>query len=161
MVGMSLSEVAFLRRVAGPGWRVSGIGGLAGPGLRFGLAGGVVAVVYIASTSLLAEVLGVDFQVALATGFALAIITHFALQRKFVWTHPEGFAVSLRHQVLRYMVVAGTQYGLTAAATSVLPGVLHVAREIVYLCCAAGLTATNFVIFRAAVFHPAGPPEEN
>jgi putative flippase GtrA len=156
---MSLSEVTLLRRLAGP-LRVAGSGKIAGQGLRFGLAGGVVAVVYLASTSLLAEVVGLDFQVALAIGFALAIVTHFALQRQFVWVHTEGFAVSLRHQAVRYMLVAGTQYAVTAAAVSVLPGALGIATEIVYLCVAAGVTAANFFIFRSRVFHPAEPGGE-
>jgi putative flippase GtrA len=159
MAGMARSEVTLLRRMTDP---ASGsFGGIGGQSLRFGLAGGAVAVVYLATTSLLAEVVGLDFEVALAIGFALAIATHFALQRNFVWVHADGFAVPLRHQALRYMLVAGTQYGLTAAATSVLPGVLHVATEIVYLATAAGAAAANFFIFRVGVFHPAKPGEDN
>jgi len=152
--------VAFLRHVAGPVSRAAGSREIAGQGVRFGLAGGVVAVVYLASTSLLAEVFGVGFELAISVGFTLAIVTHFALQRKFVWVNAGGFAVSLRHQVLRYTGVAGTQYGVTIAATSILPGILHVATEIVYVCCAAGLAAANFVIFRTGVFHPAEPSKE-
>src|ERR1700730_478145 len=94
MAGMSLSEAAFLRRFAGPLWRAAGSRHIAGQGLRFGIAGGLVAIVYLGSTSLLAAVVGVEFEVALAIGFLLAITTHFVLQRKFVWVHDEGFAVA-------------------------------------------------------------------
>jgi putative flippase GtrA len=140
--------------------RRTGSGEIAGQGLRFGLAGGVVAVIYLSTTLLLTEVLGVEFELALAIGFTVGMITHFTLQRRFVWAHADGFAVPLHHQALRYLALAGTQYGVTAAATTLLPDALHVATEIVYLCVAAALTATNFVIFRAQVFHPAKRSEE-
>jgi putative flippase GtrA len=159
MVGASPSNVPFPRRALGPMRRLSGSAEIAGQGLRFGLAGGVVAVIYLATTSVLAEVLGMEFELALAIGFVVAIVTHFTLQRRFVWAHAHGFAVPLHHQAMRYLAVAGTQYGLTVAATTLLPGPLHMATEIVYLCVAAALTATNFVIFRAQVFHPSKPEE--
>jgi putative flippase GtrA len=132
---------------------------IAGQGIRFGLAGGLVAVVYLATTSLFAEVFDFNFQVALALGFVLAISTHFALQRRFVWVHEHGFAVPLHHQALRYLLVAGIQYGITALATAVLPGALGVPTEVVYLCAVVALTAANFVIFRVSVFHSAGPSD--
>jgi putative flippase GtrA len=150
-------EMVFLRRGVAAARQAADAREIAGQGFRFGLAGGVVAVVYLVTTSVLAEVAGVDFELALTTGFVVAIAAHFMLQRKFVWVHSEGFAVSLRHQALRYLVVAGAQYGFTVAATSVVPSVLHVPTEIVYLCVATGLTAVNFIIFRARVFHPAEP----
>jgi putative flippase GtrA len=128
---------------------------LAGQGLRFAASGGAVALVYVATTTLLAEVIGLPFEVALAIGFALAIATHFTLQRVFVWAHADGFALPLRHQALRYLPMAGIQYGLTAAATAVLPGALGVSTEVVYLGAAAVLSAVNFFVFRAHVFHPA------
>jgi len=132
--------------------------GMAGQGVRFALSGGAVALVYVATTSLLAEVIGLPFEVSLAIGFSLAIATHFTLQRVFVWVHAEGFALPLRDQALRYLPVAGVQYGLTAVATAVLPGALGVRTEIVYLCAAALLSAVNFFVFRTRVFHPAGEP---
>ncbi|HEY2161004.1 MAG TPA: GtrA family protein [Solirubrobacteraceae bacterium] len=129
---------------------------LAGQGMRFAASGGVVALVYIAATTLLAEVIGIPFEVALAIGFSLAIATHFALQRVFVWAHADGFALPMRRQALRYLPMAGLQYGLTAAATAVLPAALGVPTEVVYLCAAGVLSAVNFFVFRARVFHPAG-----
>ena len=127
-----------------------------GQGLRFAVSGGAVALVYVACTTVLAEVIGLPFELALAIGFALAIATHFTLQRVFVWVHADGFALSRRAQALRYLPVAGVQYALTAAATAVLPAALGVRTEVVYLCAAAFLSAANFFVFRARVFHPAG-----
>jgi len=88
---------------------------LAGQGVRFALSGGAVALVYIATTTLLAEVIGIPFELALAIGFSLAIATHFTLQRVFVWVHAEGFALPIRRQAMRYLPIAGIQYGLTAS----------------------------------------------
>ncbi len=77
----------------------------------------------------------------------------------FVWTHHEEFALPLHHQVGRYLLAAGAQYGLTAASTSLLPPLLGVATEIVYVVTVAVLACTNFLLFRRGIFHskPAEP----
>jgi putative flippase GtrA len=128
---------------------------LAGQGLRFAASGGAVALVYVVTTTLLAQVIGLPFELALAIGFSLAIATHFTLQRVFVWSHADGFALPVRQQALRYLPMAALQYGLTAAATAVLPQLLGVSTEVVYLAAAAVLSALNFFVFRARVFHAA------
>src|SRR6266566_9966936 len=107
--------------------------GLLGQVVRFALAGGTVALVYLTTTIVLADAAGIHFQLALAVGFCVAVTVHFTLQRVFVWTHHEEFALPLHHQAGRYLIVAGTQYGLTAASTSLLPPALGVSTEIVYL----------------------------
>lgn len=127
--------------------------GILGQGLRFGLAGGVVAAVYLASTTVLAEVVGLPFQVALVLGFALAVSVHFTLQRKFVWVHEGEFALPLGHQAGRYLVVAAAQYGLTAASTLLLPHAIGISTEIVYLVTVAAIITVNFVVFRHGIFH--------
>jgi putative flippase GtrA len=140
--------------------------GLLGQGVRFALAGGTVALVYLTTTTVLAEVVGVPFQVALAIGFCVGLIVHFTLQRMFVWTHYEEFALPLHHQAGRYLLVAGVQYGVTAASTSLLPAALGVSTEIVYLVTVAIVLSVNFLVFRTRIFHakPAGtdpaPPSE-
>jgi len=126
---------------------------IAGQGLRFAVAGGFVMLVYLATTSLLAEVIGLPFEVALPIGFAVAICTHFTLQRVFVWRHDHGYALALRAQVIRYLVIAGAQYGITAAITATLPSALGVDTEVVYLVTAVLLTATTFLLMRSRVFH--------
>jgi len=126
---------------------------IAAQAARFAMSGGFVALVYLGVTSMLAEVAGAPFQVALAIGFALAISTHFCLQRLFVWTHEGSFALSLRGQALRYLLLAGIQYGLTAAITAAVPHAIGVPTEPVYLITAALLSAANFLLFRSRVFH--------
>jgi len=137
--------------------------GLLGQGVRFLFAGGIVVVVYVTTTTVLADVVGLHFQVALAIGFAVALLVQFNLYRVFVWVHHEEFALPVHHQVGRYLAAAAVNYGLTAVCTAVLPGVLGVPTEAVYLVMVAALPVMNFVVLRYVIFHaktPAGdhPP---
>lgn len=131
-----------------------------GQGARFALAGATVALVYLASTTALADVVGLPFQVALPIGYSLGLIVHFTLQRVFVWAHGEAFALALHHQALRYLSVAAVQYGVTAASTALLPSALGVPTELVYVVTVALVTATNFVVFRHGIFHADGEEEQ-
>jgi putative flippase GtrA len=128
---------------------------LVGQGARFVLSGAFVALVYTATTSILAHVVGLHFQVALVIGYTVGLATHFALQRLFVWTHEDGFELGIHHQLPRYLLLALAQYGLTAAITATVPNALGVPTEAVYLVTVALLGAANFVILRTRVFHPA------
>lgn len=121
--------------------------------MRFALAGGTVALIYLGTTTVLADVVGMPFQAALAIGFCVGLMVHFTLQRLFVWTHHEEFALPLRHQVGRYLAVAAVQYGVTAASTSLLPSALGLPTEIVYLATVAVVLSTNFLVFRHGIFH--------
>jgi putative flippase GtrA len=127
--------------------------GLVGQGVRYALAGGTVAGVYLLTTLTLADLVGLHFQVALAIGFGVALLVHFSLQRLFVWTHHEEFALPLRHQAGRYLLAAGSQYGLTVASTSLFPPLLGIPVEIVYVITVAVLASTNFLVFRHGIFH--------
>jgi putative flippase GtrA len=148
----SLSTVAKAR--SGRRLSASHTAGLAGQGVRFVLSGGVVALVYFTVTMLLAEVVGLPFQLALPLGAAVGISMHFTLQRMFVWAHHEEYALPLHHQARRYLTVAVAQYGVTAASTSLLPGPLGLPTEAVYVTTALLLGAGNFLLFRYIVFHP-------
>ncbi len=135
--------------------------GLLGQGLRFGLAGGTVALVYLATTLALADIVGVPFQAALAIGLGVGLSVHFTLQRTFVWVHHEEFALPMHQQAGRYLAVAGVQYGVTAASTLLLPSVLGVPVEVVYLATVAVVISANFLMFRHRIFHakvPGSPP---
>jgi putative flippase GtrA len=117
-----------------------------------------VALVYLATTTVLADVFGLPFQAALAIGFSVGLVVHFTLQRAFVWTHHEEFALPLGHQVGRYLLAAAVQYGVTAAATGLLPSILGVPTEAVYLATVALVLSSNFLIFRHRIFHPRPSP---
>jgi putative flippase GtrA len=115
------------------------------------MAGCVVAVVYLLTTTLL-FMTGMPFQAALAIGFCVAVAVHFTLQRVFVWVHHE-YALPLHHQAGRYLALAGVQYGLTIVSTSLLPAALGLPVEVVYLLTAALLASINFLVFRYVIFH--------
>jgi putative flippase GtrA len=132
--------------------------GLFGQGARFALTGGLVAGVYLGTTTVLADVAGLPFQAALISGFCVALMVHFTLQRNFVWVHEDEFALPLRHQAGRYLVIACVQYGVTALSTLVLPPILGLSTEVVYLATAAVMVAANFVVFRYGIFHARKPP---
>ncbi len=112
-----------------------------------------MTVVYLSATTLLADVAGLPFQVALAGGFCLALSVHFTLQRLFVWAHRDDFALPLRHQAGRYLALAVLQYAITAASTTLLPSALGVPTEAIYLATVAIITCVNFVVFRHGIFH--------
>jgi putative flippase GtrA len=127
--------------------------GRVGQGVRFAIAGGVVAIVYVSTTTVLAQVFGAPFQLALAVGFAVGLCVHFTLQRVFVWVDRTEFVLAIHEQAGRYLLLAAAQYLLTAAATAVLPPLLGVSPQAVYLVTVVIVTATNFVVFRSRVFH--------
>ena len=137
--------------------------GLLGQGVRFVAVGCATAVVYLLSTTLLALVVGLPFEVALAIGFCLTISFNFTMHRTFVWVHHEGFHLSARRQFGRYITITGTQYALTATSTAVLPRALGLSTEVVYLVVSTALATFNFVVYRYGVFHaehverPGGP----
>ena len=131
--------------------------GILGRGFRYAVAGGVVALIYVTTTTALADGLGITFQVALAIGFAAAVTAHFSLQRFFVWVHHDEFALPLRGQLKRYATLAGTQYAATAFVTSFLPSAAHVPTTVVYLSWTVMVTALNFVVFGRGIFHAQSP----
>jgi putative flippase GtrA len=141
-----------------PLWRLlTSESGLLGQGTRFVMVGGLCAVVYLLTTTLLSAVAGVPFQAALASGFLLALVVHFTLQRTFVWASSDRYTLPVRHQLSRYLLIAGAQYGVTAASTSLLPGALGLPVEVVYVVTVMLTASTNFIVFRYGVFHARVP----
>jgi putative flippase GtrA len=132
--------------------------GLLGQLVRFGLSGATVAVLYLSVTTVLSQVLGSPFQLALVIGFISGLVLHFTLQRLFVWPGHEEFALEFHHQVGRYLLMAAAQYGVTAASTNWLPRALGLTTEIVYLATFCVVTAAGFLIMRFIIFHGDGPP---
>jgi len=125
------------------------------------IAGGGVALLYLAVTSILTDVFGAPFQLALVIGFTTAVAAHFTLQRCFVWVHADGFALRAHRQAGRYLGLASIQYAATALTTATLPGPLGVRVTFVYLVTAVALAALNFLLFGSNIFHPAQRPEHH
>lgn len=131
--------------------------GLVGQLVRFGLAGGLVTLLYLTVTTVLSQVVGLPFELALIIGFVSALLLHFTLQRLFVWVHSDGFALGMDRQVRRYLLMAGSQYGVTALSTALLPRALGVPTELVYLATMVIVTSTGFLIMRFIIFHGKEP----
>jgi putative flippase GtrA len=127
--------------------------GVVGQGTRFVLSGAAVSVVYITITTLLSEASHLRFQLALAIGWCAAVSVHFTLQRTFVWSNQEEFALPFRHQVGRYLLLAVSQLGVSATTTTLLPSVVGTSAEVIYLATAVVLTLINFAVFRLGIFH--------
>jgi putative flippase GtrA len=126
---------------------------LTGETLRYVIGGSFTTVVYVGMTLALSGPLDAPIQVAIPCSYATALILHFLLQRRFVFRREEGFALARHHQLRRYLTTAGTQYGLAALSTAVLPAVLGVHEQVVYVVTALTLAAATFLILRAHVFH--------
>lgn len=120
--------------------------------LRYLIAGGVVFVVYVTLTLVLSGPVGVAIQVAIPVAYVLAVACHFVLQRRFVFAGQQ-FALRLHEQLVRYVAIGAIQYPVTALATAVLPDVLDVSEQVVYVAVTAVISATGFLVLRYGVFH--------
>lgn len=127
---------------------------LAGPGLRYCVSGGAVAVVYLGVPVVLNGGAGVPIEVTIPIAYLLAISLHFTLQRYFVFRHVPVFSLSGRGQIGRYAMIAAIQYPTTAVATALLPGVLGLSSRATFLIVAVTMSVTIFLVLRAHIFHP-------
>ncbi len=124
-----------------------------GQAIRFLGVGGLVFVIYVGVTTVLANVVGLPFQVALPIGFVVALATHFSLHRFFVWVHHTEFVLPFRAQATRYLLFAAVQYGTTAVVTASVPHLLHVSPTLVYIPWVVCISVSNFLVFRHRIFH--------
>ena len=127
---------------------------LSGQALRFAVVGATVAGVYVGLTLLLSGPLGIAIEIAILVAYVLAVILHFLLQRHVVFRGTGEFALSVRAQVRRYVVIGLVQYTLTAAATNLLPGPLNLSEQVVYVLTVIVISAMTFLFLRTRVFHP-------
>ena len=127
---------------------------LTGPLLRYAIAGGCVAVVYLSLPLLLHDVVGIPIEVAIPIAYAVALTLQFNLQRHFVFHHVDQFALTTRQQIGRYAMIAAVQYPTTALATAFLPGLLHISSDAAFLIITGTISLTAFLVLRGHVFHP-------
>jgi putative flippase GtrA len=132
---------------------------LAGPTVRYGLAGLLVAGTYLGTTLLLNGVIGVPIQIAIPVAYVLAICLHFNLQRHFVFRHVDVFALNVRQQIGRYVMIGAVQYPLTALATAFLPGLLGVSERVMFVIITLLIALCTFLVLRMHVFHPGAEAE--
>lgn len=120
--------------------------------MRFAIAGGTVAIVYIGLGLLLSGPAGIPIQMAIPCAYLPSIALHFSLQRWFVFASGE-FMLSMRTQVWRYIGVAFAQYLLTAGLTYLLPVVFGVSDRVAYVIAVLTAMVLTFLTLRLAVFH--------
>ncbi len=127
---------------------------LTGPLIRYAMAGGCVAVVYLSLPLFLHDVVGMPIETAIPIAYAIALILHFNLQRHFVFHHIDEFALTKRGQIARYAVIAAVQYPTTALATAFLPGLLHISSDVAFLTITPTISLITFLLLSSHVFHP-------
>ena len=130
-----------------------GLRGLVIHATRYGLAGLVVFGSYVGVTLLLSGPAGLPIQLVIPFSLAIAGAVHFLLQRRFVFADRGTFALSGGAQARLYVVIIAMQYAFTAAATAVLPGLLHISEQVAYVGAVCVVSATTFLFMRARVFH--------
>jgi putative flippase GtrA len=123
-------------------------------GIRYVGVGGFVTVVYVALTTLLSQVLGVPFGVAVTAGYFTAVAVHYCLHRWFVFATDAGYALGMTRQVVQFVALVILQYVLTAASVAFLPELLGLPRFVVWIGTVALLVPAAFVIMRSRLFHP-------
>ena len=129
---------------------------LAGHAVRYALVGASVWLFYVGLTLLLSGPVGLPIQVAIIIALVIALTTHFLLQRYFVFRSAE-FALSVGAQVRRYLFMGAFLYAAAAAATSVLPALLGLSEQVVYLAATALSSLATFLFLRWGVFHGPEP----
>jgi putative flippase GtrA len=126
---------------------------LAGPALRYGIAGAIVACVYPGLPFATNWAVGVPIQVLIPIAYVLAVCLHFFLQRHFVFRHVPEFALSRRGQIGRYVAIGAVQYPTTALATALLPGALGITARVTFVLVTFATSVTFFLFLRGFVFH--------
>lgn len=126
---------------------------LGAPALRYAIGGTLATAIYMGLTLFASGPLGVPIQVAIPISYALALVVHFTLQRRFVFPEDEGYALATHHQAGRYLASAGVQYVLTALSTHFLPEITGLDEQVVYVLTVMTLACLNFLFFRTFVFH--------
>jgi putative flippase GtrA len=121
--------------------------------LRFVVSGATVALVYLGLGLLLSGPFGVPIQIAIPISYVISVLFNYSMQRWFVFAHSDEFALSKQAQFVRYVQIGAAQYVLTALATAVLPDVLGLDEQVVYVATALIAAAITFVVLRMIVFH--------
>lgn len=125
--------------------------------IRYLLVGGTTAFVYLGMTALLVKGAAMPVQAGVAISYAVAVTIYFVLQRSFVFAREEKFALALRAQLRRFVIVCILQYVATAALVAAftsagLPDFGAV------VAAAAIVAPSMFVILRTKLFHGVGDP---
>jgi putative flippase GtrA len=110
---------------------------------------------------------GLHPQPALALSYLSGLAIHFGLNRQWVFSSSDGYALHLSRQGRRYLLTVVTTYAISALSLLLFSGLLGANPLLVYYATAALLAAVTFLVFQRWVFHshrrPGAPgaPEEH
>ena len=121
--------------------------------VRYAINGSATTLLYIFLTLLLDGPGGLPIQVAIPVAYISSLVVNFTLQRAFVFTSSNGFALSRRSQLMRYGAAVLVQYTITATSTAKLPRLLGVPERNVYVVTVLCLALCAFLTLRSVVFH--------
>jgi putative flippase GtrA len=119
---------------------------------RFGVSGGVVALVNAGTMTVLVAIAGVPAQLALLISYVLGLAIHFTLNRQWVFSAVTRDHLRLSAQGVRYVTSAASIYVFTAVALAVLPHALGIRVLAVYYLTVVVLAVANFLVLRRWVF---------
>ena len=123
-------------------------------GLRYIAVGGLATGVYLGSTAVLSQLVGLPFQAAMLIGYVLGIAVHFLLHRSYTFATEHGYALSVPHQAGRYVAFVIVQYLFVAVSVALGSALLDVAQILVWLALFGPVTVVGFLVLRTRMFHP-------
>lgn len=125
--------------------------------MRYGISGAVVAAVYLGMPIAVSDAFGWPLQAMIPVAFVLAATLQFTLQRIFVFRHVDEFALSVRAQVMLYVIVGSIQYPATALGTFLLPKLFGMPDRVAFITTSLAFSLFFFLFIRRRVFHPSEP----
>lgn len=129
-------------------------------GVRYAIAGTIVAGVYVGIPIALNGGAGVPLEAVIPIAYLTAVILHFNLQRRFVFRHVDEFALSRRDQILRYVMAGVIQYPTTAIATALLPELFGISPRATFVVVTLTVSLIFFLVLRRHIFHPSAESVE-
>lgn len=118
---------------------------------KFAFTGAFVALVHLGLVSLLV-LLGLPIQIALAIGYVVALAFHFTMNRQWVFSDESGYALHISRQGVRYVLLAGFSYAVTATAVAVLPDLIGIHEMVAFVGSTLGMAGVSFLLLHAWVF---------
>lgn len=122
---------------------------------KFAVTGALVGGTHLGIVTLMV-LGGVPIQLALALAYVVALLTHFTMNRQWVFASDSGYALHFSGQGGRYLLVAALSYAGTAISVAVLPDPLGVPELAVFVVATCAMALVSFTLLHLWVFrtHP-------
>ena len=116
---------------------------------RFGLVGIATYALAIGAFRLLHDVWNVDRLISATAAYAVAVAFHFTANKLFTFANKDA---SLQRQIVRYLLVCGTNYLLSMVCLELLVKQCHVPATLAFGLSVATTTGFGFAALRFWVF---------